>query len=355
MLYEKLLRPLLFRMDPEKAHEKTARLMELVAATPLGPQLAAIAFGRAPLGLETSVLGLHFPNPIGLAAGFDKDCKTAEVLPALGFGFIELGSITLNAQAGNPKPRLFRFPETEAIINRMGFNSGGAQAAAFRLKALSRKTVPVGVNLGLNADCPKEKSPAAYAATFKLLADYGDYFVVNVSSPNTAGLRGLQDRLHLERILSAIASENKANVPVLVKLDCEMPEDQLPGVVELVEKLAHGIIASNTTLSRPGYGDYGDTRGGLSGAPLRAPSTELIRRIRRASLGRLPIIGVGGIFSGQDAYEKIRAGASLVQLYSALIYRGPGVVRGIARDLARLLRRDGYKTVAAAVGTEIEE
>lgn len=355
MLYERLLRPLLFRMDAEEAHEKTARLMELVAAAPLGPKLAALLLGRAPAGLEISLWGLNFPNPIGLAAGFDKDCAMAAVLPALGFGFIEAGSITLNPQPGNPRPRLFRFPETEAIINRMGFNSAGADAAARRLQALGSHRVPIGVNLGLNADCPKERSPEAYAATFQRLADHGDYFVINVSSPNTAGLRALQERLHLERILDAIAAENKANAPVLIKLDCDMPDDQLPGIVALVQKKASGIVASNTTLSRPGGGDYGDTRGGLSGAPLRGPATDFIRRLRRAAGGALTIIGVGGIFSGRDAYEKIRAGASLVQLYSALIYRGPGVVSRIGQELLECLRRDGFSSVAEAVGSEVEE
>lgn len=351
MLYEKLLRPILFRMDPESAHEKMASLLSVAGALPLAPAVLSWACGGKTPGLETKVLGLKFPNPVGLAAGFDKDCRLAAALPSLGFGFLEVGSITLKPQPGNPKPRLFRYPEEHALINRMGFNSEGAEAAVGRLKFL-RRDVPLGINLGLNAGVSKEDAPAAYAETFNLLAPYGDYFVVNVSSPNTTGLRALQERLHLEKILAAIADKNPAKIPVLVKIDPDGSEDHLADILGLLKQSASGIVVSNTTTSRPWASDaFGETKGGLSGAPLREPSTRLIRKIHTLTEGCLPIIGVGGIFTGWDAFEKIRAGASLVQVYTGLVYRGPGMVRKVQKELAQILKQSGFRTVAEAVGT----
>lgn len=349
MLYEALFRPALFRLDPEAAHERMLRTMTLIGKTPLGPELLSLAMGRPVAGLETEVLGLRFENPIGLAAGFDKDGKMTRSLPALGFGFLELGSITLKPQPGNPKPRIFRLPENGAIINRLGFNSEGAEAAAARLSRLPKSRVPVGINLGLNADCPKEEAHKAYAKTFRVLKPYGDYFVVNVSSPNTAGLRALQGKRELARILEAIQEDNKGRAPLLVKIDPDMPDDQLPDIVSTVSKSASGLIASNTTLTRPM--PCPEIRGGLSGQPLRELSTALIGKLFKLSGGKLPIIGVGGVFSGRDAYQKIRAGASLIQLYTGLVYHGPGVVRRIQRELAELLTAAGFKSVREAVGT----
>lgn len=352
MLYERWLRPLLFRLDPETAHKAAARLMHWTAAVPGGTSLLAAVLGPQPEGLATEAFGLNFPSPVGLAAGFDKDGRLAGLLPQLGFGFLEVGSITLKPQPGNPRPRIFRVPESQAIINRLGFNSEGAEAAARRLKALGRLSVPLGVNLGLNAGCPKEEAPARYAETFSLLEPYGDYFVVNVSSPNTPGLRALQERLQLERILSEISRLNPNRKPVLVKIDPDHPDDELPDLAALLLESASGVIASNTTVTRSDVPDkYLDVRGGLSGAPLRDLSTKLIRRLRKLTSGRLPIIGVGGIFTGLDAYEKIRAGACLVQLYTGLVYRGPAAIRRIQGELSECLAVGGYKTVADAVGT----
>lgn len=351
MLYEAALRRALFRLDPEKAHEAAARLLELSGKVPGGKGLLGLAAGAGAPGLETTVLGLQFPNPVGLAAGFDKDCRLAPVLAALGFGFIEVGSVTLRPQAGNERPRIFRLPEHKAIINRLGFNGAGADAAAERLAAMPRLPVPLGVNLGLNKDCPPEKAAAEYAQCFRRLEPFGDYFAVNVSSPNTPGLRALQDRNRLERILEDIAAANPRKKPVLVKIDPDHPEEELAPMISVISRFAAGVIASNTTVSREGLpGDLPQLRGGLSGAPLRARATALVASVRRLTGGRLPIIGVGGVFSGGDALEKLRAGASLVQLYTGLVYRGPGVARSIQKELAGLLARAGFKSVAEAVG-----
>ncbi len=352
MLYEAALRRLLFRLDPEKAHETAARLLELSGRLPGGRSLLGLAAGAGAPDLETTFLGIKFPNPVGLAAGFDKDCRLAPVLPALGFGFIEVGSVTLRPQPGNDRPRLFRLPEYKAIINRMGFNSDGADAAARRLEAMGRLPIPLGINVGLNKDCPPEKAPAEYAECFRRLAAFGDYFVVNVSSPNTPGLRALQDRLRLERILEDISAANPRRKPVLVKIDPDHPEEELALLLEVVGRLASGVVASNTTVSREGLpGDLPEMRGGLSGAPLRCRATALVAAVRRLTGGRLPIIGVGGIFTGGDALEKIRAGAGLVQIYTGLIYRGPSTARQIQRELAEALARGGFTGVAAAVAT----
>jgi dihydroorotate dehydrogenase len=352
MLYEKLLRPLLFRLDAEETHDAMTALLGLVGKLPLGPRLLALSLGRPAPGLEMEILGLRFANPIGLAAGFDKDARLAAVLPALGFGFIEVGSVTLRPQPGNPKPRLFRLPEQGALINRLGFNNNGAEAVAEALRRLGERAVPIGINIGLNKDTPKEKAPQEYGQTFAILRDCADYFVVNVSSPNTAGLRDLQERLSLEKILSEISGRNAAKKPVLVKISPDLSPAQLPDLFDLVERMASGLIISNTTISRPGLpADLPETRGGLSGPPLGPLSTELIRSAYRYTKGRLPIIGVGGVACGGDAFEKIRAGASLVQLYTGLVYAGPSLVYRIQRELSGLLRQAGFKSVAEAVGT----
>ncbi|MBI5630641.1 MAG: quinone-dependent dihydroorotate dehydrogenase [Elusimicrobia bacterium] len=335
MLYEKLLRPLLFRMDPERAHEMTVSLLDLCQKIPGAPGALRSCFS-APGGLQVKAFGLEFPNPVGLAAGFDKDCRLAGVLPSLGFGFLELGSVTLRPQPGNSRPRVFRIPEAEAVVNRLGFNSSGAAAAAGNLASLRARPVPIGVNLGLNADCPRERAAEEYAATFKILEPHGDYFAVNVSSPNTAGLRDLQQVERLEKILGALQAANKKGKPILVKISPDLSDGQLKDVVTLIQKMAAGVIATNTTLSREGVPGAEGLQGGLSGAPLRRRATELIADISRLAGGRLPIIGVGGISSGKDVLEKIAAGACLVQLYTGLIYRGPGAVAKILRELGDL-------------------
>lgn len=356
MLYEKVLRPLLFRMDPEKAHERMIRWLDFVQNAPAGPGLLSLMIGKNTPGLETEVFGLRFPNPIGLAAGFDKDCRLTRALPALGFGFIELGSVTLNPQPGSPKPRIFRVEEHEALINRLGFNSAGADKALENLKAGGAAAVPRGINLGLNADCPKDEAAARYGETFRRLEPYGDYFAINISSPNTPGLRDLQQRLALERILMAVQAENKNKKPLLVKLSPDLSDEQLPELLQLIARFASGAIAANTTISREGLpGDCAEIRGGLSGAPLRRRSTALIAKIYALTRGQLPIIGAGGVFSGGDVFEKIQAGASLVQVYTGLIYGGPKTISRAQAELSRLLRQAGFRSPASAVGTAAKE
>jgi dihydroorotate dehydrogenase len=314
--------------------------------------LLRAAIGRPPESLAVSALGLTFSNPLGLAAGFDKDAEMSPAVAALGFGFIEVGSVTLWPQPGNSKPRLFRLPEHRALINRMGFNSKGAEPMISELKRRDR-TYPLGVNLGLNKECPKEQAPQQYAQLFRMLEPYGDYFVVNVSSPNTPGLRRLQDRLSLDAILSALQADNKHKRPVLVKIAPDLSDDDLDNVLDVVTRRAQGVIATNTTIDRPGMpADMPQRDGGLSGAPLLSLSTEMIRKIRARAGSKLTIIGVGGVFTGADALQKIRAGASLVQLYTGLVYRGPRAAVSILRELESLLRARGFKSVAEAVGTE---
>ena len=356
MLYERLVRPLLFRMDPEKTHERAVRGLELLSRVPGGAAALSAFLGRPGPGLETKVFGLDFSNPLGLAAGFDKDCRLTRILPSLGFGFLELGSVTLRPQPGNPKPRLMRLPLEHALINRMGLNSEGAQAAARRLQAAGRCPVPVGINIGLNTDCPKAKAPEEYALTMRLLHPFADYFTINVSCPNTVGLRDLQERLQLERILSAMAAGNVPRKPLLVKLAPDLSDAQLPDLLGLICRMADGIVAVNTTTSRSGLSpELGDIQGGLSGQPLRAAATALIRRIHHLTEGRLPIIGVGGVETAGDVLEKIRAGASLVQLYTGLVYGGPATAVRLLADLRSLLARGGFPSVAAAVGSAAQD
>ena len=332
MLYE-ALKPFLFSLDAERAHEEAAGLMALLAPLPGAAAALSALTGPSPKGLEKTVFGVRFPNPLGLAAGFDKDGKLAALLPALGFGFLEIGSVTLEPQSGNPRPRLFRAPEARALINRMGFNSEGARLVARRLASQPKPSVPLGINLGLNKDTEAAKAPAAYARTFRILADYGDYFVVNVSSPNTPGLRDLQRVDDLAAILEAVQEANAAKKPVLLKLAPDLADEDFVGAIEIAEKFAQGLVLSNTTLSRDGVdAKWAAEAGGLSGAPLKKRATELVRRAR--ALTKLPIIGVGGIETGDDARERLAAGADLIQVYTGLIYGGPGAPKAILRGLA---------------------
>lgn len=330
MLYESLAKPLLFRLDPERAHEEVSGLMALLAPLPGAAAVLSALTGRTWPRLGKTVFGLSFPNPVGLAAGFDKDGSLACLLPALGFGFIEIGSVTLEAQPGNPRPRLFRVPGSRALINRMGFNSEGARLVARRLASQPKPAVPLGINLGLNKGTEPAKAPSAYARTFRILADHGDYFVVNVSSPNTPGLRDLQKVSELSAILEAVQEANPGHKPVLVKISPDLADDDLSAAVETASRLAQGLVVSNTTISRDGM--EGLEPGGLSGQPLKKRATELVKRVR--ALTKLPIIGVGGIATAEDAKERLDAGADLVQLYTALVYEGPSVAKNILRGLA---------------------
>lgn len=315
--------------------------------------------------LEQTLWGLKFPNPVGLAAGFDKNATASSVWSSLGFGFAELGTVTLQAQSGNPRPRLFRLPSDRAVLNRMGFNNCGAQMMAHQLAQTWQgrpRTIPLGINLGKSKVTPLSEASADYLGSFRCLKDWGDYFVVNVSSPNTPGLRSLQEAAQLGAIVSALQQENGAGKPILVKIAPDLEWEAIAEVLETIQRhqLA-GIIATNTTISREGLktelisatgNPVEQEAGGISGAPLRQRSTEVIRFIWQQTAGKLPIIGVGGIFTAEDAWEKITAGASLVQSYTGLVYEGPWMVRRILEGLLQKLEERGLSQISEAVGLE---
>jgi dihydroorotate dehydrogenase len=335
---------LLSALPAETAHETTLGLTRAFA--PLLP----CARADDPR-LEVKAMGLSFPNPIGLAAGFDKDARVPDAMLKLGFGFVECGTVTPKPQAGNPKPRLFRLRDDGAVINRMGFNNRGMDQAARNL-ALRCKNGIVGINIGANKESPDRI--ADYAQSFARLAPVADYVTVNVSSPNTPGLRGLQNKEELSRLLTTLiaARAGSPHRPLLLKIAPDLDHRALDDIAQVVaEAHIEGVIVSNTTLARPPLkGRHAGESGGLSGRPLFQPSTEILRQMRARLPKDIALIGVGGISSGRDAYEKILAGASLVQLYTALVYQGPGLVGRIKRDLMACLARDGFSSVAAAIG-----
>jgi dihydroorotate dehydrogenase len=309
--------------------------------------------------LQARLGDLAFPNPVGLAAGFDKNATAVGAFAALGFGFIEIGTVTPRPQLGNPSPRLFRLPSDGAVINRMGFNNDGAAVVARRLRAAPR-AVPIGVNIGKNAETPLDAAGDDYLQALEALYDVGDYVVINVSSPNTPGLRALQGGAKLHALLSGLQDHNRRMArarqrpprPLLVKIAPDLSEAELDDIVEVVQRVPlDGIIATNTTVGREGLSRPVTEAGGLSGRPLRQRSTEVIRYLYARSQGRLPIIGAGGIFTAADAYDKIRAGASLLQLYTGLIFEGPCLAHRINRGLRRFLQRDGFASLADAVGS----
>ena len=339
-----LLKPLLFRMDAESAHRLAVKMVNLLPVSPPRPLNAALA---------TTVAGLQFPNPVGLAAGFDKDGEVAHKAATMGFGFAELGTLTPLAQAGKPRPRLFRLAEDAAVINRMGFNNGGQEAAVRRLSAMPRSAALVGINIGANKDAADRI--ADYAAGVTRMAPLADYLTVNISSPNTPGLRALQDKAALTDLLDAVMQARPAGgPPVLLKVAPDLEPADIDDIVQCcLERGIDALIVSNTTISRPPLRSrHAGEAGGLSGAPLRDLALQRLRDFRKASGGAIPLIGVGGIASAQDAYARIRAGASLVQLYSALVYEGPFLPRQINAGLKSLLARDGFATITDAVGTE---
>ena len=333
-------------LPAETAHRATVRLIATFA-----PLLPAARPDDARLG--TSVLGLHFPNPIGLAAGFDKDAEVPDAMLKLGFGFVECGTVTPRPQAGNPRPRLFRLAEDRAVINRMGFNNRGMDAAATHLQA-RRPMGIVGINIGANKDSADRI--ADYAQAFARLAPLADYVTANISSPNTPGLRGLQNKDELTRLLSVLtdARARTGFTPILLKIAPDLDEHALDDIAgAVVASGIEGVIVSNTTVARPLLGSANaHEMGGLSGRPLFAPSTEILRRMRTRLPRHIALIGVGGISSGADAYEKIRAGAALVQLYTGLVYEGPGLISRLKRELLACLTRDGFATIADAVGAD---
>lgn len=353
LLYEKIVRTLFFRLNPELAHERGVHSMALLGR--MAPVCRAMeAWAQLPAARFTPVeaFGLKFPNRVGLAAGFDKNAEAWPAAAALGFGHIEIGTVTALAQPGNPQPRVFRFPSEEAVINRMGFNNEGAAAVAARLArqpAPSARRIPLGINLGKSKVVEIEQAAQDYLTSFGLLADYADYLVLNVSSPNTPNLRQLQDESRLRELLGAIMAANRARaatpvapgqaarrrVPVLLKIAPDLTWPQIDAVLGVIAEYGlDGIIATNTTLARPGFFATVDQAGGLSGKPLRQRATEVISYIAKQTDGRLPIIGVGGINDTAAAGEKLDAGATLVQVYTGMIFRGPFFARDLAWALA---------------------
>lgn len=341
----RLIRPAVFALDSETGHRLALRALAALPARAPAP--------AGPLGVE--VAGLAFPNPVGVAAGFDKDAEVPDALLGLGFGFTEVGSITPLPQAGNPKPRLFRLVEDQAVINRMGFNNGGGAAALARLQARAGREGIVGVNIGANKDSADRI--ADYAVMARMMAAHASYLCVNISSPNTPGLRALQDESALTGLLDAVIAaraEAGAAPPIFLKVAPDLEPADIDAIARIaIDKRLGALVVSNTTIARPALRSHhaGET-GGLSGAPLRQLATQRLRDFRKATGGELPLVGVGGIATAEHAWERIRAGASLVQLYSAMVYEGPGLGARIARGLEGLMRRDGFASIAEAVGSE---
>lgn len=339
-MYRIFIKPLLFLFAPEKAHYLAVGALQMMLRIP-GISLLLRKIYRAP-SKKRQVFGLTFDNPVGLAAGFDKDGKYFRQMAALGFGFIEIGTVTPRPQAGNPRPRLFRLPQDWALINRMGFNNEGVDALVARLQSHRPPGLIIGGNIGKNKDTPNEQAVEDYVTCFEKLFDYVDYFVVNVSSPNTPGLRALQEKEPLTTLLHELQKRNNQRPqpkPLLLKIAPDLNDGQLDDIIAIAaETRLAGIIATNTTISREGLETpvaavEAIGAGGLSGAPLRQRATEVIRYLHQKSGGQLTIIGVGGIFDARDAREKLDAGASLVQVYTGLIYQGPGMVRQIVSRL----------------------
>jgi dihydroorotate dehydrogenase len=340
--------PILRQIEPERAHALAIAALGLGLVPPAPPP-------EAP-SLRSRVWGLDFANPLGVAAGFDKNAEAVAGLKRLGFGFVETGTITPKPQAGNPRPRVFRLEQQQALINRLGFNNDGLSAVAARLSAVPRGGCPIGANVGPNRD--SDDPIADCAQGVRTLAGRVDYLVINVSSPNTPGLRALQAGEQIRRLWQATQearSEAAARTPLLIKIAPDLDADALAGIAAVaLEVGVDGIIATNTTTERPDGLDarYRNEAGGLSGRPLFRHSTEVLAALYRLTGGRIPMIGVGGVASGADAYAKIRAGASLVQLYTALVYQGPALVPRCLRALEQLLERDGFASVSAAVGVD---
>jgi len=364
MLYKSLVRPLLFRRDPEKSHEQILALLshlEFLYGTL--NEFYRVADKR----LTVRIGPLTFPNPVGLAAGFDKNAIAPKPISAFGFGFMEIGAVTAQAQPGNPKPRLYRLPEDHALINRLGFNNEGAEAIALKLERLRARgampAIPLGINVGRTKIVETKDAVADFLAAFERLFPHGDFFTLNVSSPNTPNLRALQEKTLLRELLTAVQEKNHALAtrakidfkPLFVKIAPDMEFSQVDEIIEVVEAVKlTGIVATNATaLMREGLkSPVGGEPGGLSGRPITKIVTSFVSHIFQVTHGRLPIIGVGGIFNAEDAYDKIKAGASAVQIYTGWVYEGPGAVKRINRGLLKLLDRDGLKHLSEAVGME---
>ena len=329
----------MFLLDPEKAHHLTIRLLRLALTIPGGRYIFKQLYQIEDKKLNRTLWDIHFPNPVGLAAGFDKDGKYYQDMAHLGFGFIEIGTVTPKPQSGNEAPRLFRLPNDQALVNRMGFNNDGVDALVSRLKKAGPSNLIIGGNIGKNKSTPNENATDDYLICFHALYDYVDYFVVNVSSPNTPGLRELQEKAPLTQLLTTLMSANKTKSkvkPILLKIAPDLTNEQLDDIIEIVKTTQiHGLITTNTTLDRSQLTTNTDSigAGGLSGKPLQKRATEVIKYIHQKSSGSITIIGVGGIDGPQDALKKIAAGASLIQVYSGMVYEGPGLIKKINKGL----------------------
>jgi dihydroorotate dehydrogenase len=365
MLYKSLIRPILFRKNPEVSHEA---VLHLLAGNEWLYGTIEDFYKVEDQRLVVKIGPLTFPNPVGLAGGFDKNALAPKMISAFGFGFMEVGAITAEAQPGNPKPRLYRLPEDDALINRLGFNNEGAEAIAIKLDRLRARNglpkIPLGMNIGRTKVVETKDAVADFLSCFEQLFPHGDFFTLNVSSPNTPNLRDLQDKSLLSDLLAAVQEKNRAlsarahigMKPVFVKIAPDLEFSQVDEIIEVVEQVSlTGIVATNATaFKREGLkSPNGAELGGLSGRPITAMVTQFISHIYRTTRGRLPIIGVGGIFDAYDAYEKIKAGANAVQIYTGWIYEGPGAVKRINKGLLRLLQRDGLKHISEAVGRDV--
>ncbi|MEL7534148.1 MAG: quinone-dependent dihydroorotate dehydrogenase [Bacteroidota bacterium] len=341
-MYRSLIRPFLFRFDPERIHNFTFGFLKAAQSLPFGGSISRMAYRLEDPALEKEIFGLKFKNPVGLAAGFDKDAKLLHHWRNFGFGFVEFGTVTPRPQGGNPKQRLFRLPKDMAIINRMGFNNAGVDAMVKRLQKMKKGDLIVGANIGKNKDTPNEKAVEDYLICFEKLYPYADYFVVNVSSPNTPGLRSLQEKGPLTNILSRLQEANQSKEtprPILLKIAPDLTNEQLDDIIEVAEttKLA-GLIANNTTISRKDLATAPKEleqigNGGLSGQPLTHRSWEVLHYIHEKTEGKLPLIGVGGIMEPLDAKMRFEAGASLIQIYSGYVYQGPSFVKRLLRAI----------------------
>ncbi|MFC4552115.1 MULTISPECIES: quinone-dependent dihydroorotate dehydrogenase [Halorussus] len=346
-----LAKPLLFGLPPETAHDFVHAGLRVAQGTPIADAMAA-RYEVDDERLRVEAFDQRFSNPVGVAAGFDKNAEVPAALASLGFGHVEVGGVTAEPQGGNPRPRMFRLREDEGVVNRMGLNNRGADEVGERL-ARTHANVPVGVNLAKTEHVSTEDAPEDYRYTYERVVEGGDFFVVNVSCPNSEGFRDLQNRDSMEAILSTLTDAGAS--PLLVKLSPDLPRPAVEDALELVDELElDGVIATNTTTDRPESlrSHNRAEEGGLSGKPVEARATETVRFV--AERTDVPVVGVGGVFTAEDAYRKIRAGAHVVQLYTGLVYRGPSIAREINRGLLELLERDGFDSVQAAVGADLD-
>ena len=368
LLYRTFLRPAVFLQDSEKAHSRILSVLSRMSRSRFSLSMLGTLY-RSP-ELPVKLFNLDFTNPVGVAAGMDKNGAAVPSWQSIGYGFCEIGGVTLHEQPGNPKPRMFRASKDKALINRMGFNNIGAQALQKQLQFWKDKGLwpdsPVGINLGKSKVTPLEDAPSDYSGSIKILWKHADFFVINVSSPNTPGLRDLQESKNLESVIKKCceinkecsAGDNSTEKPLLVKISPELDDGFLEDIVRLVKKhRLSGIVATNTTVDRPETRHTSSEKiykevGGLSGVPLKDKSTEMIRRIYRLTKGKIPIIGVGGIFTAEDAWNKITAGASIVQLYTGLVFEGPGIAKSIVKGLKRRVKSEGLESISDAVGIE---